>query len=482
MLKQPLRFRRTTVVSAGLLAFLAGLGFARTEISLPSGLIALAVCMGVVTIPRRHIGAVVGIIFLGFVVGWWRGQTVMSQLMPIRALNGQHIVATVQAENDAVYDDRQELSFDASHLRVEDPIAIDLPGNLLVAGFGEPAVYKGDVVRIEGKVYASRGSRQLRMSFADIDVLGRINSPIDTMRRKYAAGMQSALPEPLASFGLGLLIGQRSTLSQTVTRELSIVGLTHIIAVSGYNLTIIMRGVKRLLKKRSKYQITTISLLLIGLFLLTSGFSASIVRAAIVSVLGLLAWYHGRTFRPIMLIAIAAALTAGWNPLYIWSDIGWYLSFLAFFGVLIVAPLANKRLFGVREPKALTGIMTESLCALIMTIPLILYIFHQVSLIALFANLLLVPLVPLAMLCALAAGLGGMLLPLLSGIIAFPARIILTYMLDLVQVLSRIPHALIERQLSLAATLFIYGCVVVFVSVLWRVTEKKHAIITEENT
>ncbi len=49
-----------------------------------------------------------------------------------------------------------------------------------------------------------------------------------------------------------------------------------------------------------------------------------------------------------VLILVAAALTAGWNPVYIWSDIGWYLSFLAFFGILMLAPQIFKRFWKVR--------------------------------------------------------------------------------------------------------------------------------------
>lgn len=467
-----MKFRRTGVLTVGLLAFLAGLGFARTEVTLSHELFISALLLFLVSILRLRVPAVLSILLFGFVLGWWRGQVFLQQLQPMESLAGQRIVATVQADSDAVYNDRSQLEFDASHLHVTDPIDEVLPGRVVVAGFGEPAIYKGDIVQVEGKVYPSRGSRQLRMSFADLEVLGRTSSPVDGLRREFVAGSETALPEPLASFGLGLLIGQRSTLPDEVTAQLGAVGLTHIIAVSGYNLTIIMRGVRRALKKRSKYQTTVLSLLLMAVFLLMTGFSASIVRAAIVSGLSLAAWYYGRTFRPVLLLALTAAITASWNPFYLWSDIGWYLSFLAFFGVLVIAPLISNRLFGNKEPKALTALFIESVCALVMTIPFVLYIFEQVSLIALVANLLIVPLVPLAMLFALFAGLGGMLLPVLSGLIALPARFLLTYMLDVVQLLSRVPHALVERQLSLPSMLFLYTCVCSFVIVLWRKTTK----------
>src|SRR5205807_2186671 len=104
--------------------------------------------------------------------------------------------------------------------------------------------------------------------------------------------------------------------------------------VSGYNLTIIIRGLNRL-KLGSKYQRLILSLAFIAFFVLVTGFSASIVRAAIVSTLSLWAWFYGRKIRAVLLIAFTAALTGLINPFYIWGDLGWYLSFLAFFGVLI---------------------------------------------------------------------------------------------------------------------------------------------------
>lgn len=476
------RYRRTFIITVALLAFLGGLGFARTRLNLSADLLLIVSCFCLLTIIKLRRLAIVGITLVAFMLGWWRGQVVLPQLGPVYALNNQHIVATVQAETDAVYDSRSQLTFVASHIHLQDPTDEVLPGQIKIAGFGEPAVYRGDIIRIEGKTFTSRGSNQLSMSFAALKVLGRTSSPIDAVRRNFQAGMQSALPEPLASFAMGLLIGQRSTLPVAVTTVLATVGLTHIIAVSGYNLTIIMRGVRRVLRKRSKYQITVLSIVLIGLFLLTTGLSASIVRAAIVSILGLGAWYYGRSFKPMLLIALAAVITAGWNPLYVWSDIGWYLSFLAFFGVLVVAPLINQRLFGSREPKALSALFIESLCALGMTIPFILYIFHQVSVIALIANLLIVPLVPIAMLLSLVAGLAGMLTPAVAGLLALPARVLLTYMLDVIQLLSRTPHALVQRQLPLGAMLFMYGCVAAMVLTLWHKTLKTAKITEIETT
>lgn len=474
-----MKFKRTTVITIGLLAFLGGLGFARTKWLVSYEIIASLIILWLVTVLRLKWLAILSTLLLGFVLGWWRGQVYLEKLKPLAELNNVKASGVVIATSDAAYNSRGQLSFDAENLNLSEPYKAQLPGRLIISGFGAPAVFKGDQVAITGKFYAARGSHQLGMSFADIQVVGQGGSKIDDIRRNFTAGLQSAVPEPEASFGMGLLIGQRSNLPTVITNQLAAVGLTHIIAVSGYNLMIILRAVRRLLLKRSKYQTAVLSLVLIVLFLLMTGMSASIVRAAMVSVLSIGAWYYGRAFKPLLLIALTAAVTAGINPLYIWSDIGWYLSFLAFFGVLILSPLLNQRLFRSSELSTLPALLSESFSALVMTVPLIMYTFNQVSLVALPANLLLVPLVPMAMLFSLVAGIAGALVPSVAGLLAWPATMLMTFMLDTIQLLARVPHALAHRTLSLLGMIIFYVSILLFVGILGLKSKRRYAKITD---
>jgi len=89
-------------------------------------------------------------------------------------------------------------------------------------------------------------------------------------------------------------------------------------------------------------------------------------------------------------------------------------------------------------------IVIESLCAEALTLPYVLAIFGQMSLVGLPANVLVVAFVPLAMLLCVIAGLAGMLVPVFAGWLAWPARLVLTYMLDAANLLSRIPHSFVE--------------------------------------
>jgi competence protein ComEC len=142
-----------------------------------------------------------------------------------------------------------------------------------------------------------------------------------------------------------------------------------------------------------------------------------------------------------MLLLIASAVTAGVNPTFIWYDIGWYLSFLAFFGVLVVAPTITARIYKKRQPSAVSQLVIESAAAQIMVMPLLALVFEQVSLIGFVANVVILPLIPLAMLLAFIAGVAGMLVPSLAGWLAWPADLLLTFIVRVVRWFASFPKA-----------------------------------------
>lgn len=436
-----IRLKRPVIIIAACLALFAGVGWAYGH-SLADGRWVWCVLPAAIGMLRRQAWyALVCVVVTCFGVGWCRGSAMMRDLAPYRENARQSVVFIARATEDAVYGDRYQLTFTVDHIRFVQPYVREAPGTVTVAGFGASAVYRGDIVQVSGKLYPARGNSVARVSFATLQVVERGSSPIDALRRKFGAGLQSALPEPAASFGLGLLIGQRSTLPADVAETLTIVGLTHIIAVSGYNLTILVEAAKRLFGGRSKYQMTVACVTLIVVFLLITGNSPSIVRASIISLLSITAWYFGRTMKPLVLLLTAAAVTVVANPAYLWGNVSWYLSFLAFYGVVVVGPLAVRRIYGMCEPGLIAKILIESLCAEIMTLPYVLYIFGQMSHVSLAANVLVAAFVPLAMLLCAVAGAAGMAVPFLAGWFAWPARLVLTYMLDMTRLLSQIPGA-----------------------------------------
>ncbi len=469
---------QTTLLIVGCVAFLLGLVLGRkTSVD---GWVALAsLPFTIMALRRRTMFAVLCVVLGGMLVGVWRGAVYIHELQPYRTLAKHKAIFIATADADAVYGTNSQLSFVVRSVHITYPEGRLVPGTVKVSGFGETMVYRGDRLEVRGSLYPTRGANQATVGFAQLHKIGGSSTVVDTLRRKFTAGIQSALPEPLASFGLGLLIGQRNTLPAALTQALLMVGLTHIIAVSGYNLTILLEACKRLIGERSKVASTVTALTLIGGFLLIAGTSASIVRAAVVSVLGLSAWYYGRQVRGVLLILLAAAGTAYANPVYVWADISWYLSFLAFYGVLVVAPGIKRRLYGEREPQLLIQIALESACAELMTLPLILHIFGQMSLVSLLANMLVAAFIPLAMLLSFIAGLAGMLVGSIAGWLAWPARILLAYMVDVVNLLSHIPHVFQQnRYLTALDTALFYGFVIAVTGVSYVFQKRRRLVAT----
>ena len=249
------------------------------------------------------------------------------------------------------------------------------------------------------------------------------------------------------------------SIPKDLSDQLALVGLTHIIAVSGYNLTIIVQAMRRLFGKKSAYQAVLFSGLLIVGFLLVAGSSAPINRAAIVSGLGLLAWYFGRVIRPSVLLLVSGAATGLVNPLYVWGDPGWYLSFLAFAGVLLLAPAITRRYFSHKPPGVVKQTLIETLCAQIATAPYVLYLFGGVSVIAPVAtvdfktsssNVLVLPMIPVVMLLLFTVGVVAMISVPVAVVIGTIPSALLTLQIWVIDRLSRVSWARTEVEISLA--------------------------------
>ena len=475
------RFRRTSLLVVGCVGCLVGLGLARRGYSatVAATVFSLALCIALAH--RRTPGALAFLGLFGVCLGLWRGDVVQQRLATYAPLYGHVVTVQVRVLSDGTYGKSKQLTFDADQITLPD--GRRLPGKLAVSGFGLNGVYFGDQLKITGKLRTTLGAAQGRLGFAQLTLVRHQPSLIGDIRRRFATGLQNALPEPLDGFALGLLVGQRATLPTDVKDTLLMVGLTHIIAVSGYNLTIILRASKGLLANRSKRLSTMLSLSLIILFLLITGFSASIVRAAAVSTLSIYASYYGRTFQPLLLILLVAAGTALVKPSYLWSDPGWYLSFLAFGGVMILSPLLAARLPPFVRQSTLLMIAVESLAAEMVTLPYLLHTFGQMSVVGLLANTLIAIAIPLAMLLSAMAGLVGVFAATVAGWVAWPATILLTYMLGTAQLISHWPGVFHKNiGLSGLAMVELYLVVAFMWACLYFKKPAEDGIITDKNS
>ena len=129
------------------------------------------------------------------------------------------------------------------------------------------------------------------------------------------------------------------------------------------------------------------------------------------------------------------------SPSYAWGNLGWELSFAAFAGVMIVAPLLQAYFYGNEKPRLVPQILGETVSAQLATAPIILVAFGQFSNIAILSNLIILPFIPLAMLLTFIAGLGSYVLPAAAPIIGWPAEFVLRSMVAVVEWCASVPWA-----------------------------------------
>ncbi len=309
------------------------------------------------------------------------------------------------------------------------------------------------------------------MNFADIIGAARHDSDVGLkVRDKFADSVKKVIPEPQSSLAVGFLVGQHSNLPNDLEKQLKIVGLTHIIVASGYNLTILVVFARRLLLRFSKFMATFFASTMIFGFIAITGLSPSMTRAGLVSALSLAAWYYGRKIHPLVLLPFAAAITVAYNPGYVWGDIGWYLSFASFAGVLIFAPLAHRFIWKDKKPGVIREIFIATFCAQLATLPIIIFTFGHYSVYALISNLLVLPLIPIVMVLTFCAGITGLFLPGLATLFGFPAAIILRYMTSVISFIANLPGAQGTVSINVMTVSMAYSLLIACAYLLWRKT------------
>ncbi|MBI1812750.1 ComEC family competence protein [Candidatus Peregrinibacteria bacterium] len=287
------------------------------------------------------------------------------------------------------------------------------------------------------------------------------------LRSALEANIIRLYPEPHASLLEGLLIGDRNTIPQIVTDAFKTTGLTHILAISGYNITVILSVLGSLLFWMPLRWRFVPSILILIAFTLLVGAEASVVRACIMGILGLLAIQAERMQSARLTVLTTLFLMLAWNPLQLWYDAGFQLSFLALIGVMELQPILNDCLKKVPAFAGIRDVLIMTIAAQLIASPWIVFLFGQFSLIAPLANLLAAPVVPLAMLFGTVSVIAGMVSTILGQMIAAIGWVFLGWIVETPMLLSQIPMAALKlRHVATIGIVLYYGglvCVIVAV-------------------
>jgi competence protein ComEC len=248
--------------------------------------------------------------------------------------------------------------------------------------------------------------------------------------------IEELLPSPASGLLAGLLLGVRS-MPKDLNDKFRITGTTHIVAVSGFNVTIIAQAIEKILRRYGRSFSFFGSILAITAFVVLTGATASVVRAGIMGSLVLVAQQVGRLYLSLNALVFASALMLLQNPLLLQFDIGFQLSFAAMAGLLFVQP----KLEQFSENSFIKNYIFPTLSAQATTTPIILYHFGNLSIIALLSNLFVLPFVAVNMFVgffSLVIYIGLGVWPEVIGSISW---LLLTYVIKVVELCALIPGA-----------------------------------------
>ncbi|MEK7620658.1 MAG: ComEC/Rec2 family competence protein [Patescibacteria group bacterium] len=286
--------------------------------------------------------------------------------------------------------------------------------------------------------------------------------------------VRDVLPEPHASFLSGLLFGGSTALSGDLKDDFRATGTSHILAASGYNVSIfsvMFLGfiLSTRLGRRRGLILTTI---LLVLYVIIAGASAAVVRAGIMGLLVVLGKWISRKAYMLNVFLLTASVMLFFNPLLLLYDVGFQLSFVATIAIVTLTKPWSERLEFIPDTLGLRETFAGSLAATVFTLPIVLWNFGTISLVSPFANLLVLPLVPYAMAATgVAILVGGTLGPIplrplgfegqVGPYVGLPAWALSNVMLRVIEVFGSIPFALAQVAHARVLAVIVAGLIAV---------------------
>lgn len=474
-----------------LLAFVAGVAL-RSFTAVPYflmwlGLVGALMVSSAGIIRRKKALAVYGFLAVAFLAGIFRFDQV-EQLRPdLSYFYGKPFIV------QGIVWEEPERSLSAQRLKVKvkmlDSGTADPNFYALVTVRRYPEYKLGDELKVQGILeeptnygdfdyvsYLARDDIFSAMSFPLVEKIAEdkgsnLRLVLSKVKHSFENKIDVVISEPHAAFLKGLLLGERESLPEDLVENFNRTGTTHIVALSGYNITIVGRFlIAGLLLLTVPFQISFwLATAAIVLFVILTGASPSVVRAGIMGILVLVAQREGRLYSMTNALALAAAVMIFHNPKILRFDVAFQLSFLATLGLVYLSPLVGQKIerlalrlrarlrgeneldprfgaFGVKKVVIFPFKQTliETLSAQLAVLPLLIYLFGRVSIISPVTNILVLMAVPYAMAAGFATGIAGFLWGPLSQLLGWTTWILLEYQILVIEFFARIPAASIE--------------------------------------
>ncbi|MCX6751148.1 MAG: ComEC/Rec2 family competence protein [Candidatus Nomurabacteria bacterium] len=452
------------------------------------GVIALASIVFFTFISKNNWGIIFGIFILAFSFGIFRFQMVdvpapsifESSVGQKMIFSGKIIDEPTIAENDQKLNVKilapQGLALGSLKARPFPAIEILISANLDENyQYGDEINFEGTLKKPENFItdqgknfdyvnYLRKDGIFYVMSYPKIEIMSHgngnfIKSALFYVKDKFLNKMNLAIREPESLLMGGLILGEKSSFNEALRQSFVDTGTIHIVALSGYNVTIVAEWIMKIFSFSSLPKNFGIGagIITILLFVLMTGGSSTAVRAGIMASLALFSRVIGRNYDVSRALIIAGVIMILINPFVLVFDVSFQLSFIATVAVIFFAPKIEKYFLWITPRFKLRDIISVTCAAYIFVLPFILYKMGNLSLVALPANALILPFIPLTMILGFLTGFAGLIWYIFAIPLGYISYLFLHYELGIISFFSNIPFAALTiPNFPFIVTLLIY--------------------------
>lgn len=434
------------------------------------------------------------IIFLVLVI--WRHQSAEAQISnnKLQIYNDKEqnitLIGIITTEPD-IKEKTQTLTMKSEQLTI-DTSETNISGKVLISAWKYPEYEYGDKLKITGKLktpaedingfnyrnYLLKDGVYSVMAWPKIELIEKnqgniIYKYLFSFKNKLKESVNLVMAPPQSGLLEALFFGDEGNISKEWKDKFNLTGTRHITAVSGMNITIISALILNFLLFLGLWrsQAFYISVILLILYILMIGAPASAVRAGIMGCLFLTAQHFGRMSSASRAIVFASTSMLFLNPLLLRLDVGFQLSFLAMMGLVYLQPIFLDFFKKIPNIFQLRYALAATISAQIFTLPILIYNFGRIPITSPLTNILIVPFLSIITILGFIFSFLGMIFHALGLVLSWPAWLLLTYILKVIDLFSKIPFVSITLSNIHWIWLAIFYLILGFM--VWRFQKKQ---------
>lgn len=462
--------------------FLRSFVFVGFYVAVLFGVISCALILFFTLISKNKWGIIASIFVLAFCFGIFKFHTADVPLLDIfESQVGQKVsLSGIIADEPDIRENNQKLV-------VTTRIGEYTTKILVTVNFDQEFKY-GDEIKFSGKLgkpenfvtdqgkdfdyvnYLKKDGIFYVINYASVEIISqgngnKIKSVLFYIKDKFLNEINLAISHPESLLVGGLILGERSSFEDEIREKLINTGTIHIVALSGYNVTIIAEWIMKIFAFLPHALSFGAGILGILLFVLLAGGQSTAVRAGVMASLALIARATGRNYDVARALILAGAIMVAFNPFLLRYDVSFQLSFIATVAVIFFTPRIEKYFLRITDRFKLRDIVSVTCAAYIFVLPFILYKMGNLSLVALPANILILPFIPITMIFGFLTGFAGIISSFLAIPIGYISYLFLHYELGVIDFFSRFPFAsfsIPNFPLILTILIYIYFVYILF--------------------